>query len=101
MRTRIDLDNAFREILGNGNVYFQPGENVEMRYPCIRYSVYDVMNAGADNLPYLQNPAYQVILIDPDPDNDHWKQLSSLPLCSMDRTYVSNNLYHYVFTIYI
>lgn len=101
MRTRMYLDDIFRAILGNGNVYFQPGENVKMQYPCIRYSLYDVMNGHGDNLPFLQNSAYQVILIDPDPDNDNWKKLSALPMCSMDRYYTADNLNHYVFTIYI
>lgn len=102
MRTRLDLDNTLREIMGeNGSVYFQPPENVRMIYPCIRYSLYDIQNGHGDNLPYLQDAAYQLILIDPNPDNEYVSKIAALPLCSMDRCYIADNLNHYVFTIYI
>ena len=40
MRTRLDLDDTLREIMGDkGSVYFQPPENLKMKYPCIRYSL--------------------------------------------------------------
>lgn len=102
MRTRLDLDAVLREIMGeNGFVYFQPPSNVRMKYPCVRYSLYDIQNGHGDNLPYLQNPAYQLILIDPNPDNEFVGKLSALPYCNFDRSYIADNLNHYVFTIYI
>lgn len=101
MNTRLGLDATLRDILGSSNVYFQPPENLKMRYPCIRYSLYDIQNGHADNLPYLSNNAYQLILIDPDPDNPYVNKIKDLPLCSFDRYYTADNLNHYVFTIYI
>lgn len=101
MNTRLGLDATLRDILGSSNVYFQPPENLKMRYPCIRYSLYDIQNGHADNLPYLSNNAYQLILIDPDPDNPYVNKIKDLPLCSFDRYYAADNLNHYVFTIYI
>ena len=101
MRTRLKLDTILRDILGTGNVYFQPNENVKMQYPCIRYSLYDIQNGHGDNLPYLQETAYQLTLIDPNPDNNYVEKIANLPRCSMDRYYTAENLNHYVFTIYI
>ena len=101
MRTRMYLDDILRTIIGNGNVYFQPGTNVTMKYPCIRYSLYDILNDSGDNLPYKQHQAYQVILIDPNPDNEFWEKIAALPMCNFDRYYVAENLNHYVYTIYI
>lgn len=102
MRTRLELDEVLRDIMGkDGTVYFQPSENVRMSYPCIRYSLYDVQNGHGDNLPYLQNPAYQLTLIDPDPDNKYWEKIAQLPMCGFDRFYIADNLNHYVFTIYL
>lgn len=101
MRTRLDLDGVLREIMQNGNVYFQPNENVRMKYPCIVYNLYDIENGHGDNIPYLQNAAYQLTLIDPNPDNKYWEKISQLPWCSIDRTFVADNLNHYVYTIYI
>ena len=97
MNTRLGLDATLRDILGSSNVYFQPPENLKMRYPCIRYSLYDIQNGHA----YLSNNAYQLILIDPDPDNPYVNKIKDLPLCSFDRYYAADNLNHYVFTIYI
>ena len=102
MRTRLDLDEVLRGIMGDtGAVYFQPPTNIRMTYPCIRYSLYDIQNGHGDNLPYLQNPAYQLILIDPNPDNEYVEKIADLPWCSLDRYYTADNLNHYVFTIYI
>ena len=101
MNTRLGLDATLRDILGSSNVYFQPPENLKMRYPCIRYSLYDIQNGHADNLPYLSNNAYQLTLIAPDPDNPYVNKIKDLPLCSFDRYYAADNLNHYVFTIYI
>lgn len=101
MRTRLDLDKTLREIIGNGNVYFQPPENLKMNYPCIRYSLYDIQALHGDNLPYIKNPEYQLILIDPNPDNEFVGKLAELPSCSLDRVYVADNLNHYVFTVFI
>lgn len=101
MNTRLDLDRVLRNIIGESNVYFQPPENVKMIYPCIRYSLYDIQTLHGDNLPYIKSSEYQLILIDPDPDNKYVDALSSLPACNLDRVYTADNLNHYVFTIYI
>ena len=101
MSTRLDLDKTLRDILGSSNVYFQPPESLKMRYPCIRYSLYDIRNGHADNFPFLSNNAYQLILIDPDPDNPYVDKIKMLKWCSFDRYYAADNLNHYVFTIYI
>lgn len=101
MRTRLDLDRTLKEIIGEGNVYFQPPENLKMSYPCIRYSLYDIQALHGDNLPYIKSPEYQLILIDPNPDSDFVGIISDLPGCSLDRVYTADNLNHYVFTIYI
>lgn len=103
MRTRLELNEALCEILGSRNVYFQPPENTIMQYPCIRYSRYDIQHDHADNQVYLHNPAYQIIVIDPDADHSEMlvEKISKLPMCSYDRHYEAKNLYHDVFTIYL
>lgn len=102
MNTRLALDSVLRQIMGEeGKVYFQPPLSIRMTYPCIRYSLYDIQNGHGDNFPYLQNPAYQLILIDPNPDSQYIGKIAALPYCSFDRYYAADNLNHYVFTIYI
>ena len=96
MGNRIDL----HKVLGSKNVYFQPPESVKMKYPAIVYSLSRIENRNANNSVYKQNNAYDVILIDSDPENETVNRISRLPLCRFDRYYVSNNLNHYAFTLY-
>ena len=100
MATRLNLDNKFREILGNDNVYFNPPESVRMKYEAIRYSRKKIENAFANNSVYKQDDCYEVIAIYMNPDSDLPRKLSRLPKCSHDRQYVADNLIHDVFTIY-
>ena len=100
MGNRIDLHKILCEVLGSNNVYFQPPESVKMKYPAIVYSLSRIENRNANNSVYKQNNAYDVILIDSDPENETVNRISRLPLCRFDRYYVSNNLNHYAFTLY-
>lgn len=100
MANRLDLDNKFREILGNGNVYFNPPESVKMKYEAIRYSRKQIVNEFANNSVYKQDDCYEVIAIYRNPDSDLPRKISMLPKCSHDRQYVADNLIHDVFTIY-
>lgn len=100
MANRLDLDKKFREILGNGNVYFNPPESVKMRYDAIRYSLKKMENKFANNSVYIQDDCYEVIAIYRNPESDLPRKISRLPKCSHDRQYVADNLIHDVFTIY-
>lgn len=100
MNTRLDLHELLCEILGARNVYFQPNESTRMKYPAIVYSRYDIVNEYANDLPYIRNNAYQLTIIDPDPDSEIVDKVAMLPACSFDRHYNADNLNHDVFTIY-
>lgn len=100
MANRLDLDTKFREILGSGNVYYNPPASVQMHYDAIRYSLKKIENKFANNSVYQQNNCYEVTVIYRDPDSDLPRKILQLPMCSHDRQYVSDNLYHDVFTIY-
>lgn len=100
MANRLELQDKLETLLGSRNVYFQPPESIKMSYPAIRYSLSNIENRSADNLPYKQAKAYELILIDPDPDNTIVDDISKLPYCRFNRYYPSNNLNHYVFTLY-
>jgi hypothetical protein len=100
MANRLDLDKKFREILGNGNVYFNPPESVKMRYDAIRYSLKKMENKFANNSVYIQDDCYEVTAIYRNPESDLPRKISRLPKCSHDRQYVADNLIHDVFTIY-
>ena len=100
MASRIELQEKLEELLGSSNVYYQPPASVKMEYPAIRYSRKDVDKKSADNAAYTLTNCYEIIVIDSKPDNKVIEKLLSLPMCSYDRPYKSDNLNHDVLTLY-
>jgi hypothetical protein len=94
------LNDLFKALLGNDNVYFQPPDNVTMAYPCIVYERDDVDIKSADNRPYTVTKRYQVTLIDPNPDSDVVDKLLDLPQSEYQRHFATSNLNHDVFVLY-
>lgn len=100
MGSRLELQTQFEEILGSRNVYYQPPLSVKMNYPAIKYSRKTIDNTFADNSVYKQDYAYEVIVIDEDPESVIVEKISKLPMCRFDRHYTADNLNHDVFTLY-
>ena len=100
MASRLELHEKFCEILGSRNVYFQPPASVQLNYPAIIYFRKDIDNRYADDLVYKQDAAYDVTVIDRNPDSEIVVEVSQLPTCRFDRHYNADNLNHDVFTIY-
>lgn len=71
-----------------------------MQYPAIVYSREDIENEHANNGVYMQSTAYNVIVIDADPDSEVVGKVSKLPQCTFDRHYAADNLNHDSFTLY-
>lgn len=100
MANRLELHQEFTDILGTEYAYFQPPKSVKMNYPAIRYSLKRLENTHANNQVYRQETAYDVIVIDEDPESEVAKKVSLMPMCTFDRFYTSDNLNHFVFTLY-
>lgn len=106
MDKRLELHEILCEIInitepdGDRHTYFQPPESIKIKYPAIVYSLDDIENLHSNNSIYKQNIAYQIIVIDEDPDSEIVKKISKLPMCRFVRTYVSDNLYHTVFKLF-
>lgn len=101
MDRRPNLHEELCTLLGSKNVYYQPPSNFKMGYPCIRYSLAGIDQKKADNANYKNTKRYELILITYDPDTPLVDQiLEHFPMCSFDRSYASDNLNHYVFTLY-
>lgn len=119
MGTREDLHQQLVAILGRENVYFQPPESLKLEYPCIIYEIGGNQSPHADNRSWQRFWFYNVTYITRDVHEEipltHWdpfnfsidsiretvlNRLADLPYCSMGTPYVSDNLYHYPFTLY-
>lgn len=100
-RTRLELHRILCDILGSTNCYFDPPTKMEMKYPCFRYNLSRIDTRHADNKNYLNFKGYSVTYITEDPDDEMPDRfLRSDISCRMDRTYVADGLYHYVFMVY-
>lgn len=100
MATRLYLQTLLEETLESKNVYFQPPESRHISYPAIVYSLSSIEIKRADDEAYTSNNQYTVTYITTDPDSEMIGKLVKLPYCRFDRHYKSNNLNHYVYTLY-
>ena len=100
MGNRLELQTRLEDILGSRNCYFQPPASIQMKYPAIVYSLdgFDILHADDDM--YKSLTAYQVILIDKNPDTKFLAPILKLPYCRFIRFYTADNLNHWVFTLY-
>lgn len=98
---RIKLQQELCSILGTKNVYFQPPESVKLVYPCIVYELSSGATTYANDMPYTFQRCYQVTIIDKDADSKLIDKLAyHFPKCRFNDSFVYDNLYHYVYTIY-
>lgn len=107
MGTRLQLHDILVGIMtdtdpsyAQGHVYFQPPSNIQMKYPCIVYERDTGDTQFADNNPYIFKFRYQIAVIDRNPDSPIPEKVAELPMCTMDRHFVSDNLHHDVFNCY-
>ena len=100
MGSRLELHEVLCNILESRNAYYQPPASVKMRYPAIVYSRKPPSVLHANDGKYRHMRAYEVTLIDEDPDSEYYDKILQLPYCSFDRPFTSDNLNHFVFTLY-
>lgn len=101
MSRRKELHAILVEKIGdNKRVYYQPPENLNMEYPCIRYSKIPPAVRYADDKKYISKDKYQIIVLSKNPDEDVISSILDLPLSSYESHYISDNLYHDIINVY-
>lgn len=101
MASRLELQTRLESLLGSRNVYFQPPSSVTISYPCIIYTIGNGVAKRANNSLYNYINNYQITVIYKQPKIEIIeKVLSTFQMSKLDKTYISDNLYHYIFTIY-
>lgn len=99
MASRLKLHEELITLLGSENVYFQPP--TRMSYPCIKYSKKQPSLSKANNKIYRNTNRYEITVIDYNPESEiPNKILEHFPMCSIDNSYVSDNLNHTILTLY-
>lgn len=82
-------------------VYFSPPTGMEIQHPCILYELGGKFTRHANNHLYKKNDYYTVTYIDQNPDSKIPDEILQIEYCSFDRSYKADNLYHWVYTIYV
>lgn len=90
----------FEELLESRNVYYDPPASLQMKYDAIVFTRKRIDNKYANNNPYSQPICYEVTVITEDPDAPIIGVIATIPMCAYDRSFVSDNLHHTVFTLY-
>lgn len=101
MGTRIQLHEKLLALFGSNHVYFQPPPTIKMNYPAIVYNLDGIYERPANNKVYVAEKRYTVTFIHKDPDKNYSEDMyNAFSMCSFDRRFVSDNLYHDVYTLY-
>lgn len=100
---RRELHLKLVEILGSGNVYFQPPPNTMISYPAFIYNRSPHWKLQADNDMYLSVGHYSLTYIDPDVEacmEMMTRLLHEFQHISVERSFTSDNLNHDVYNLY-
>jgi len=98
---RLELHEKLCSILGSRNCYFQPDENIKLKYPCIVYKRDAGSTIHADDNKYRYVPEYTTTVIDRDPTSSIPERIfEEFRMSRFERSFVSDNLNHTVINIF-
>lgn len=101
MRTYKDLLHLLQRAVKHNRVYFQPPENLKLGYPAIVFHLTKIKVDHADDVPYKGAREYMITLITKDPEPDALEEILKIPYTTLDSTYISDGMNHFVFTSYL
>lgn len=101
MRTYRDLLHLLQQAVQTSCVYFQPPENLKIGYPAVIFHLSKIEVDRASDVPYKGAKEYSVTLITKDPEPYVIDEILKIPYSSLDTTYISDGMNHFVFTIYL
>lgn len=101
MRTYRDLLHLLQKAVNHNRVYFQPPENLKIGYPAVVFHLSKVKLDHADDVPYKGAREYSVTLISKEPEPEVLDEILKIPYTTLDTTYISDGMNHFVFTTYI
>lgn len=102
---RLLFDEKLRElqIQANGyqHTYFEPPESVRMQYDAVVYEKTAMNVRRANNRSYSVRDGYKVTVISRDSETPLPRMIQEhFERCAPERPFVTDNLYHFPFTIY-
>lgn len=99
MKSRLELHTQLKQICDK--VYYQPGDNTTLIYPCITYNIIDTTTLMANDAPHALFLQYSVTYISDNPEelDEIIEKLSKIPYSSFMQSTIIDGLYHIYFEI--
>lgn len=101
MRTYRDLLHLLQKAVDHNRVYFQPPENLKIGYPAVVFHLSKIKVDHANDALYKGAREYSVTLITKEPEPEVLDEILKIPYTTLDTTYISDGMNHFVFTTYI
>lgn len=93
-KTRLTLHQDLIDALGSSNVYYNPPETIQMKFPAIVYSLDFIEQIHADNKKYIDWTTYKVIVVSKKPDDPVIKKILNWEMTRFSTSYTRNGFYH-------
>lgn len=98
---RLKLHEELCSLLGNKCCYFNPPDNIQLKYPCIVYRRLRPDVKKADNKRYTTKDHYRLTVISRDPDYELPDTISdTFPYATIENQANVNNLSHTYIDLY-
>ena len=101
MAKRLAVQTILEKLVSH--VYFQPPEGLKLVYPCIVYTMAAPSIRRANNIStYVKHERYDLTYITKVPEDPKADEiLDSFEFISYDRIFITDNLYHHNYTIFM
>lgn len=100
-KPRTELQSKLEEILGSRNVYFQPPDGLQIKYPCIVYNLSRIDILRADDMSYMRHKGYFITIMDKKPTSEIYERiLEEFPMSRLDHTAVIEKINHWYITVF-
>lgn len=99
---RLNLQSFLENVLPDPGLrtYFQKPGSSGLEYPCAVYNRDRSHVKFADNIKFFLKKRWTVTVMDRNPDSDIPDLMEALPWCELDRTFVTDGVNHWVFTLF-
>lgn len=99
MASRLELHDELLKFVPN--VYFQPPSTIQMTYPCIVYNKTGKSRHFANDVVYLSQQEYRLMLIEKNPDSVVADNIEKhFQHCAISQYYTVDNLNHTTLNLY-
>lgn len=96
---RLKVHTYLTEAFPDLKIIFRPTSQSVLEYPCITYTVDEIMSNHASNQSYIKAAVFQVTLMSHPPGYEGLYNMLDIPGSSHIRSYMADGIMHDIFNI--